>query len=414
MAQVKNSKHFESLQIFTAYSEPMLDEFITRKDQMSLEKKHHDEEDKLYRKFLAQRREDEDRVTQMEKHVREDYLNQRTKDERSKAVSLALRQCRQMVDSIYKKKVEYFKQGGENEDWKKDVDKTYPRDPPAPSTAPYTKKQIYENNTSVFQQIDDSAIKATDIDYTSFTNLVRDLVGRSSSDVEKVRALFRYMSDKKFNFRSWFLYYPEEGNTRGVPEELFRGVEFGIESKALLFKRLCAYAGLHCEIIKGFSKSGPYLPGEEFLDNSYRNTWNAVFIAGGWRLVQSNWAMVSLHSKVSRETRQLYQDHYFLTDPDKFIFEFFPMNSDWQLMNRPITIEEFEDLPLLRSTFFHFGLGLDGNPAAVMDCDERGELSIKLVGPPEISYHYEISFLNLETRLLIWKTTELCHWIDLS
>ena len=93
----------------------------------------------------------------------------------------------------------------------------------------------------------------------------------------------------------------------------------------------------------------------------YRNTWNAVYAAGGWRLIQCNWAMLNLHSKVERETRKFYQDHYFLTDPDKFIFEFFPINSEWQLMERPITVQEFEDLPLLRSTFFHFGLGLESS-----------------------------------------------------
>ena len=47
------------------------------------------------------------------------------------------------------------------------------------------------------------------------------------------------MTERKFNHQSWFLYYPEEGNTRGAPTQLLRGVEFGIETKALLFKRLC-------------------------------------------------------------------------------------------------------------------------------------------------------------------------------
>jgi hypothetical protein len=36
------------------------------------------------------------------------------------------------------------------------------------------------------------------------------------------------------------------------------------------------------------------------------------------------------------------------------------MPPDWQLMEQPISLQEFEDLPLLRSTFFHFGLGLEG------------------------------------------------------
>ncbi len=84
------------------------------------------------------------------------------------------------------------------------------------------------------------------------------------------------------------------------------------------------------------------------MDTAYRNSWNAVFVASGWRLVQANWGMMSVNNKVARETRTIYQDHYFLTDPDKFIFEFFPRDKDWQLMEQPITLQEFEDLPLLR------------------------------------------------------------------
>ena len=45
---------------------------------------------------------------------------------------------------------------------------------------------------------------------------------------------------------------------------------------------------------------------------------------------------------------------------------------DWQLMEKPISLQEFEDLPLLRSTFFHFGLGLEGtNAASIISCNER-------------------------------------------
>ena len=53
------------------------------------------------------------------------------------------------------------------------------------------------------------------------------------------------------------------------------------------------------QVIKGYSKSSGYLPGEEFVDTTYRNSWNAVFVAGGWRLVQSNWGMMSVNNKVS-------------------------------------------------------------------------------------------------------------------
>ena len=53
-----DSKHFTSLQIFTSYAEPALNEYIIQKEQIDLENKHREEEDKLYRyvmKFWLQR-----------------------------------------------------------------------------------------------------------------------------------------------------------------------------------------------------------------------------------------------------------------------------------------------------------------------------------------------------------------------
>jgi len=44
---------------------------LTRREQIELENKQKDEEDKLYRKFLANRREDEDRIKTMGDDERE-------------------------------------------------------------------------------------------------------------------------------------------------------------------------------------------------------------------------------------------------------------------------------------------------------------------------------------------------------
>lgn len=42
-------------------------------------------------------------------------------------------------------------------------------------------------------------------------------------------------------------------------------------------------------VIKGYSKSAGYQPGVCFEDNRFRNSWNAVYVAGAWRFVQCNW-----------------------------------------------------------------------------------------------------------------------------
>merc|ERR1711953_859425 len=114
--QSQESKHFTSLQIFTSYAEPALDEYLSRKEQQVLEQKQRDEE--------------EDNITQMAEEERDVYLNQLTGEERSKNIKLTEKHCRQMMDLIYKKKMEYFKSESESEEWKEVLARSYPRDPP--------------------------------------------------------------------------------------------------------------------------------------------------------------------------------------------------------------------------------------------------------------------------------------------
>lgn len=150
-----------------------------------------------------------------------------------------------------------------------------------------------------------------------------------------------------------------------------------------------SYAGLHCVVIKGFSKSAGYQPGFRFDDNRFRNTWNAVFLDGSWRFVQCNWGArhlvyvpidnfadgVSRNAKENSKTqvqrdgnlRYEYDDHYFMTDPEEFIYEFFPQDAEWQLLPRPISLKQFENFPFVRSLFFRYGLRFtDGTLTAVI------------------------------------------------
>lgn len=113
----------------------------------------------------------------------------------------------------------------------------------------------------------------------------------------------------------------------------------------MLNAHLCySYAGLHCVVIKGYSKSAGYQPGLRFEDSRFRNTWNAVYLDGSWRFVQCNWGARHLvnakdgqqngplnnSSALSTPNRTLntsangtdnslryeYDDHYFMTDPE--------------------------------------------------------------------------------------------------
>lgn len=53
-------------------------------------------------------------------------------------------------------------------------------------------------------------------------------------------------------------------------------------------------------------------------------------------------------SKGNDHIRYQYDDHYFMTDPDEFILEFWPHDPNWQLLDSPISLEQFEELPFVR------------------------------------------------------------------
>lgn len=88
-----------------------------------------------------------------------------------------------------------------------------------------------------------------------------------------------------------------------------------------------------------------------------------------------------------------YDDHYFLTDPKEFIYEFFPLQSEWQLLKTTITLKEFEDLPFVRSLFFRYGLYFpDENTKAVMVTDSTGNYINCSIYCISTNDYYEINF----------------------
>lgn len=109
----------------------------------------------------------------------------------------------------------------------------------------------------------------------------------------------------------------------------------------------------------------------------------------------------------------------FQTDPREFIFEFYPLQHDWQLLKRPITLEEFEDMPFVRSLFFRYGLYFPNstndvhdevafdqsnrsvNCKAVLHTDSSGAATVRIGIPtkliPSLIFHYNFKFFDRDT-----------------
>ena len=64
-------------------------------------------------------------------------------------------------------------------------------------------------------------------------------------------------------------------------------------------------------------------------------------------------------------------DYYFCVDPRQLIYTHFPEDKQWQLLEQPYELAEFEDLPLVKSLFFRYCLQLESHTdATIMESDE--------------------------------------------
>lgn len=327
---------------------------------------------------------------------------------------------------------------------------------PPPHPPSCRKKELFAD-ASVFKQIDEHVIQVAKDDHLTYTDMMQQLTGNIPNDIDKARAIYRWITVKDLNMMEF-----EESLDSNTPMGLLKGIKYGTETYHVLFMRLCSYAGLHCKEIKGHSKSVGYEPGMKIEAETFQNTWNAVLIDGDWRLVQCNWGARHLvlnkdkkkpdsprdkekaererkeaerieqerkeaekkekekketemdsgegdesngkddDTKIKDTIRYQYDEHYFLTDPDEFIQEFWPYESEWQLLEKPITKEEFENLPFVRSVFFHFGMHFDRGMKAVVETSERGGCDIRIKVNEELEndivFFYQLRFADKERR----------------
>ena len=107
-------------------------------------------------------------------------------------------------------------------------------------------------------------------------------------------------------------------------------------------------------------------------------------------------------SKKQDKIRYQYDEHYFLTDPDEFIQEFWASDQEWQLLERSVSLDEFEAMPFVRSVFFHYGLEFEGGLQSVLHTDSKGFSEVKVRVPLEfmqdLVFHYQIRFADRERR----------------
>lgn len=201
------------------------------------------------------------------------------------------------------------------------------------------------------------------VDATTPEALSRQLTAPYHTDLEKVRAIFRWITEhvayampqRRPVSRTALRYNPLDSTlaSKSVDEivayTVLRNRTAVCNGYARLFKTLCDYAGIRAELVTGYARGWG---NPKFRSN---HTWNAVYVDSGWHLVDATWA--SGYISFGDVFVKKYDDAYFFPDPEQFIHTHYPEDVRWSLLPNPPTLREFHQAPFRPTAFIKYGIG---------------------------------------------------------
>jgi len=238
--------------------------------------------------------------------------------------------------------------------------------------------------------------KVESIHVAKADTLAKQLALLGKTDREKVRAIFRWITEhidynvmpfgQRKNIPRQFYKEPEDSsvalpplNERIAAKVLSTGVAF-CDGYSRLFKTLCDHAGIKAEVIYGYARTNN---NRRFAVN---HTWNSVCIDSTWYLLDVTWA--SGFVSYSNEYTRQYNDLYFLTPPDEFIREHYPEDPQWTLLKDPPVYREFGQSPFRYSGYVKAGVNSYFPAKGVIDVSIGDTILIELKARKEISDFY--------------------------
>lgn len=148
---------------------------------------------------------------------------------------------------------------------------------------------------------------------TAVELLASSLLEKATSDRDKAYAAFSWIRTNIYydNSTKWQRRYGRPGSDQS-PEGVLTAKRAVCEGMANLFAALTKEMGMKSAVVYG-TASGMH---------QEAHAWNAVMVDGRWGLVD-----------VTR--------HSFLSSPEDFLAHHFPADPQWQLLDRPLTYQEW-------------------------------------------------------------------------
>jgi hypothetical protein len=222
-----------------------------------------------------------------------------------------------------------------------------------------------------YERIDTHVLQTPNQMETSVQTLAAYLVKPARNEHEKVRAIFRWVTEN--------IAYDTDGYFSGKygdlsPDGVLKSRRAVCDGYAGLFDMLGEAAGLEVVKVIGYSKGYSYAVGDTY-DRTTNHAWNAVMIDNQWHLLDATWGAGYLGE--NKKFVRKFQAYYFLTPPEAFIYDHLPSETRWQLLEQPVSSEDYAGFVFLRPAFFQTGLEIKSHRQSIIEIDDQVTVTLR-------------------------------------
>lgn len=224
--------------------------------------------------------------------------------------------------------------------------------------------QISDFENINFKNADKTAADYKGADLGNLSKLAYNLTNGLPTDVEKFRAIYiwvstnvaadyhnfrkNYAKRKKFQNDSVKLHDWEKKFSKEIFRKLLKEKKTVCTGYAYLIKKLANSANINCEIINGYGRiSNTAATALQFPNHS----WNAVQLNNKWYLCDAAWSS-GLFDWDSNTFKFNYNNGYFLTSPEWFALDHFPVQGSWFLLKEKPLFSDFIKAPIIYNDAF--------------------------------------------------------------
>ncbi|WP_120752571.1 transglutaminase domain-containing protein [Aquimarina sp. BL5] len=173
-----------------------------------------------------------------------------------------------------------------------------------------------------------------------------------ANDIERARFFYHWISNNiEYDFEvkdrlDSSIYTEEDYINNTNPNKVFERKKAVCAGYSELFKWFMLELNIETVIVSGYIRhlTNPYVEPE--LDQSFSHAWNVSKINDQWLIIDTTWA---------QQFETNVPDFYFNISPKNAIITHFPSDNKWQLLEKPLTLTEFNASQYLDPLYFLTG-----------------------------------------------------------